>query len=131
MRDGKANGNPLDHMANQPCDRTSSTPPELPGLMAASVCSTLRMGMPRGPGVCSSRPTPEMMPCVSVWSSPKGLPMAYTLRAEHMQHWGHTDGGVGGSTAGVQLQGSMSVEPCRCSVTPVHSRAHGCRGTLH
>ena len=49
-----------------------------PGLIAASVWMTFLSGRPRGPGVCSSRPSPEMMPCVSVWSRPKGFPMAYT-----------------------------------------------------
>ena len=31
------------------------------------------------PGVLSSLPTPETMPCVRVWSRPNGLPMAYTF----------------------------------------------------
>ena len=31
------------------------------------------------PGVFSSLPTPDTMPCVKVWSSPNGLPIAYTF----------------------------------------------------
>mmetsp|Transcript_1930 Transcript_1930/g.7500 ORF Transcript_1930/g.7500 Transcript_1930/m.7500 type:complete len:252 (+) Transcript_1930:185-940(+) len=56
---------------------SSSGPPELPGLMAASVCTTSRMRRPVMDFM--SRPTPETMPAVSVWSNPKGLPMANTF----------------------------------------------------
>ena len=72
---------------------SSSGPPELPGLMAASVCGaarqpriastqahsgprawmTPRMGRPLPP-LRISRPSPDTTPVVSVWSSPKGLP---------------------------------------------------------
>lgn len=41
----------------------SSTPPELPGLMAASVWMTFLMGTPLKPGVASSRPSPDTIPC--------------------------------------------------------------------
>ena len=58
---------------------SSSTPPELPGLMAASVWITFLMGTPLGPGVASSRPRPDTMPWVRVWSRPNGLPMANTF----------------------------------------------------
>mmetsp|Transcript_35064 Transcript_35064/g.78045 ORF Transcript_35064/g.78045 Transcript_35064/m.78045 type:complete len:355 (+) Transcript_35064:152-1216(+) len=51
-------------------------PPELPGLIAASVWITFLM---RASPVSSSLPSPLMMPWVSVWSRPKGLPMAYTF----------------------------------------------------
>ena len=57
---------------------SSSGPPELPGLMAASVCMTPRMGRPVLP-LGSSRPRPLTMPVVRVWSSPKGFPMANTF----------------------------------------------------
>mmetsp|Transcript_13351 Transcript_13351/g.32631 ORF Transcript_13351/g.32631 Transcript_13351/m.32631 type:complete len:305 (-) Transcript_13351:199-1113(-) len=54
---------------------SSSTPPLFPGLMAASVWMTFLM---EDRPVDSSRPRPLMMPWVSVWSRPKGLPMANT-----------------------------------------------------
>ncbi len=44
--------------------------------MAASVCTTSRMVRPLGE--VSSRPRALTTPTVSVWSSPKGLPMAST-----------------------------------------------------
>ena len=53
---------------------SSSGPPELPGLMAASVWITPRMV--RWLKLSISRPSALMMPVVSVWSSPNGLPMA-------------------------------------------------------
>jgi hypothetical protein len=53
---------------------SSSGPPELPGLMAASVCTISRMVTPPMP--LTSRPIAETTPVVSVWSRPKGLPMA-------------------------------------------------------
>jgi hypothetical protein len=56
---------------------SKSGPPELPGLMAASVWITSRMGMPLADWI--SRPSAEMMPVVSVWSKPNGLPMASTV----------------------------------------------------
>ena len=45
--------------------------------MAASVWMTPLMGRPVTPD-CISLPRPLTTPVVSVWSSPKGLPMAYT-----------------------------------------------------
>ena len=56
---------------------SSSGPPELPGLMAASVWITPWIGRFVAPVI--SRPRPLMMPVVSVWSKPKGLPMANTF----------------------------------------------------
>lgn len=47
------------------------------GLMAASVWMTSWMGLPVLP-LLISRPIPLITPVVSVWSRPKGLPMAYT-----------------------------------------------------
>ena len=56
---------------------SSKGPPLLPGLMAASVCTTSRMRRPVMD--LMSRPTPETMPAVKVWSRPNGLPMANTF----------------------------------------------------
>src|SRR6185369_6592004 len=53
---------------------SSSGPPELPGLIAASVWMTSSIWKPLG--ACSVRPRLETMPSVTVRSSPKGLPMA-------------------------------------------------------
>ncbi len=83
--------------------RSSSGPPELPGLMAASVCTASTMWVPKP--VRMSRPRAEMTPAVRVWSRPNGLPMAMTIwptcrlaevprgsgphllqRGEHVQH---------------------------------------------
>ena len=49
-------------------------PPELPGLMAASVW----MKEPESEMPVSVRFRAEMMPLVTVWPTPKGLPMART-----------------------------------------------------
>ena len=55
--------------------RSSSGPPELPGLMGASVCTT--SGMEYGPLLLRMvRPSALTMPLVRVKSCPKGLPMA-------------------------------------------------------
>jgi len=61
--------------------RLISAPPELPGLMAASVCSRLRKvnGRPSRPGTVISRSRAESTPTVTVCSCPKGLPMAMTV----------------------------------------------------
>ena len=56
---------------------SSSGPPELPGLMAASVWITSRMGRLVTERI--SRPRALITPVVSVWSRPKGLPMANTF----------------------------------------------------
>ena len=61
--------------------QSSSGPPELPGLMAASVWITSRIGRPLGDAI--SRPRALMTPVVRVWSSPKGLPIAKTRLADH------------------------------------------------
>mmetsp|Transcript_27993 Transcript_27993/g.89207 ORF Transcript_27993/g.89207 Transcript_27993/m.89207 type:complete len:266 (-) Transcript_27993:4316-5113(-) len=53
---------------------SSSGPPLLPGLMAASVCTQLRMMAPVTPR--TSRPSALTTPLVKVRSRPKGLPMA-------------------------------------------------------
>src|SRR5471032_1895761 len=51
-----------------------SAPPELPKLMAASVCMKFSKWL-----MCRLlRPSAEMMPMVTVWPTPKGLPMAST-----------------------------------------------------
>ena len=55
---------------------SSSGPPLLPGLIDASVWTQPLIGRPATP--CTSLPTAETMPCVSVESSPNGLPMANT-----------------------------------------------------
>src|SRR5688572_6453955 len=53
---------------------STRAPPELPGLMAASVC----MKRPNGLAGAISRPTALMMPMVTVWPTLKGSPMART-----------------------------------------------------
>ena len=55
---------------------SSSGPPELPGLIAASVWITLRIGKPSGAWIW--RASAETMPVVTVRVKPKGLPMAIT-----------------------------------------------------
>ena len=56
--------------------RSISGPPELPWLIAASVCSASRIAKLFGAEI--SRWTAEMMPAVRVRSSPNGLPIATT-----------------------------------------------------
>ena len=55
---------------------SSQGPPEFPGLIDASVWTQPLIGRPATPW--TSLPTAETMPCVSVESSPKGLPIAKT-----------------------------------------------------
>ena len=55
--------------------RSARAPPELPELMGASVWMA---GM-APPGVSVVRPRALMMPAVTLWSSPKGLPMAMAI----------------------------------------------------
>ena len=57
----------------EPC-ASSSGPPELPGLMAASVCSAPEIWKPLGDWI--GRPSAEMTPVVSDPCSPNGEPMA-------------------------------------------------------
>jgi len=54
-----------------------SGPPELPGLIDASVWITSEIGRPDM--LLISRPRPEMTPVVRVWSRPNGLPIARTF----------------------------------------------------
>mmetsp|Transcript_101482 Transcript_101482/g.293610 ORF Transcript_101482/g.293610 Transcript_101482/m.293610 type:complete len:292 (+) Transcript_101482:180-1055(+) len=56
---------------------SSNGPPEFPGLMAASVWMRSRIGLPLTD--CISRPKPDTMPLVNVWSRPNGFPMASTF----------------------------------------------------
>jgi hypothetical protein len=53
---------------------SSSGPPELPGLIAASVCTTPEILKPFGESI--SRLSAEMMPLVTVPERPNGLPIA-------------------------------------------------------
>ncbi len=53
---------------------SSSGPPELPGLIDASVWTTLSIEKPFGAWIC--RWSAETMPVVTVWSKPNGLPIA-------------------------------------------------------
>ena len=53
---------------------SSSGPPELPGLIGASVWITLSMRKPLGASISRSRP--ETIPAVAVRSRPSGKPMA-------------------------------------------------------
>ena len=57
-------------------ERSISGPPELPWLIAASVCSALSIAKSFGAEIW--RWMAEMMPAVSVRSSPNGLPIATT-----------------------------------------------------
>ena len=56
--------------------RSSSGPPELPGLMEASVW--MKSKRVRSPAL-KLRCTAETTPVVTVWARPKGLPMAITV----------------------------------------------------
>ena len=56
---------------------SSSGPPELPGLIGASVWMTWSIEKPLGALI--ERPMPETMPSVAVRSRPKGLPMAIAV----------------------------------------------------
>ena len=56
---------------------SSSGPPELPGLIGASVWMTLSIWKPLGARI--SRPRPETMPAVAVRSRPSGLPIAMAV----------------------------------------------------
>src|SRR5919107_1917419 len=51
-------------------------PPELPGEMAASVCTRSTRAGVRAADPGMARWTPEMMPAVTEFSKPSGLPMA-------------------------------------------------------
>ena len=53
---------------------SSSGPPELPGLIAASVCTAPEIEKPFGAWIV--RPSADTMPLVTVPSSPNGLPIA-------------------------------------------------------
>ena len=55
----------------------TSGPPELPGLRAASVCTTSSTSRPAG--VRSDRPTALTTPDVTVWLKPSGLPTAIAI----------------------------------------------------
>ena len=56
---------------------SSSGPPELPGLIGASVWMTSSIEKPLGAWI--ERPMPETMPSVAVRSRPNGLPMAIAV----------------------------------------------------
>jgi hypothetical protein len=55
-------------------DESSKGPPELPGLIAASVCIMLYIGFLLGDATCL--PNPLTIPVVNVWSKPNGFPIA-------------------------------------------------------
>ena len=55
---------------------SASTPPLLPGLSAASVCTTSSITRPDAVG--SERPSAETMPAVTLPARPSGLPSATT-----------------------------------------------------
>ena len=59
-----------------PAEETSG-PPELPGLSAASVCTTSSIIRPVRD--CSERPSAETTPAVTVASKPSGLPIAMAI----------------------------------------------------
>ena len=53
----------------------NSGPPELPGLIAASVCST---SAKRCSAIGNERAVALITPTLTVWARPKGLPIAMT-----------------------------------------------------
>ena len=55
-------------------EESSKGPPELPGLIAASVCIMLYIGFLLGDATCL--PNPLTIPVVNVWSKPNGFPIA-------------------------------------------------------
>ncbi len=59
-----------------PAEETSG-PPELPGLSAASVCTTSSIIRPVRD--CSERPSADTTPVVTVASKPSGLPIAIAI----------------------------------------------------
>ncbi len=61
---------------NRP-ELSNKGPPELPGLMGASVWIMPLAVCPDSPAI--SRPSALTIPVVKVWSNPKGLPIAKTL----------------------------------------------------
>ena len=69
---------------------STSAPPELPGLIAASVWMKFsKVLMPR-----CVRPRPLTMPCVTVCPTPNGLPMASTTSPDaHLVRPAEGDGG--------------------------------------
>ena len=82
---------------------STRAPPELPGLMAASVWMKFsKVLMPRW-----ERPRAETMPMVTVWPTPKGLPMASTTSPTRMPSiWPKT---MAGSLSALTLSTARSV----------------------
>ena len=62
--------------------RSTSGPPELPGLIAASVCSALMYDVSPSPPAVTGRWVALMMPDVTVALSPSGDPIATTALAD-------------------------------------------------
>ena len=82
---------------------SSSGPPELPGLIGASVWMTLSIWKPLGAWIW--RPRPETMPSVAVRSRPNGLPIAIAVSPTlHVR-------GVGER----QRLGGCGIAPGRCA----------------
>jgi hypothetical protein len=90
---------------------SSRGPPELPGLIAASVWTSPSIASPASPPG-SSRSRAETMPVVSVQSRPKGLPMAKTFWPTRRSALLPTGSGGGG----------------RPAPTPIRSTARSCAG---
>jgi hypothetical protein len=98
---------------------SSSGPPELPGLIGASVWMTLSISKPSGARISRSRP--ETMPEVAVCSSPKGEPMATaswptSTRSESAKGSGRSAGASSGSTRRTARSEERS-EPTTCAST--------------
>jgi hypothetical protein len=90
----------------------SSGPPELPGLIAASVWI---IGTSMRPIVWRSRPMAETMPVVTVLERPKGLPIAITFWPTRTGPWvrgiGRTSGAASGSANSSSARSTSGFAP--------------------
>ena len=95
---------------------SSSGPPELPGLMAASVWITLSIEKPLGASMrrCSADTTPV----VSVRSSPNGLPMAIVGSPTCMSLESPRASGSSAKPLGATLSRARSVEVSLPTTSP-------------
>ena len=107
---------------SSPC-RLTSAPPELPGLIEASVWMKFWKPRPRRP----LRPTAETMPEVTVWPMPNGLPTATTKSPTRSAsesasgsavrlrrgdaHQGHVGVGVGADELGLEACARRPASP--------------------
>ena len=90
---------------------SSSGPPELPGLIAASVWMTLSIVKPLGPGSCAA--AAETTPVVSVRSRPNGLPIAIVGSPTCTSCESPSASGLRSGPSGSTLSSARSVEASR------------------